>query len=113
MTDQATATVEVPGEQFIPMGWLELGEYQPPSGRRIRVRAPVMFTLMLEDVEDPTRQDVSLPCPDRGWVLEQLMPQLAERLKIQITAMADAFRVSWPPEGTSVAAALGDSPGLR
>jgi hypothetical protein len=110
MTDKATETVEVPGEQLIPMGWLELGEYQPPSGRRIRVRAPVMFTLVLEDVEDPTRTDVSVPGPDRGWVLEQLMPELAVRLKTQVTAMAEAFAVSWPPEGTSVAAALGDPP---
>lgn len=100
----------MPGEQFIPMGWLDLGEYQPPSGRRVRVRAPVMPTIVLEDVEDPTRQDVVLPGPDRGWVLEQLMPQLAERLKTQVTVMAKAFAVSWPPEGTSVAAALGDSP---
>jgi hypothetical protein len=38
------------------------------------------------------------------------MPELAVRLKTQVTAMAEAFAVSWPPEGTSVAAALGDPP---
>lgn len=110
MSEQEAETVGIPGERWVPMGWLDLGEHQPPSGRRLRVRAPVCFTIQIEDAEDPTRPDVAVPGQDRGWVLEQLMSELAARLKAQVGRMAEAFQTSWPPEGTSVAAALGDPP---
>jgi hypothetical protein len=110
MSREEQDTVAIPAEQWVPMAWLDLGEYTPPSGRRFRVRAPVIFSIQLEDVEDPSRPDVAVPGEARGWVLETMMPQVAERLKAAVGGLAEHFQVVWPAEGTSVGAALGDPP---
>ena len=101
----AAETVAIPAERWVPLGWLDLGEFHSPSGPPIRVWASVVFSLLLEAAGDPTGAEVAVPGQDCGWLLETMMPELAGRLKAAMGALGQEFEARWPAEALSVGAA--------